>query len=435
MRSRWGRRRGAVSSTDEPDLRLGRLGTALVLLMMTNAYMQYTLGVLGPVLIDRFGLSRTQLGLLSSILFIVSSSGSPLAGALIDRVGARRLLALPFMATTGGFLLLAIAPTFGVLIAAVVVAGAGMSFANPLSNKVVALHVPPRRQGLLLGIKQSGVQAGAAIAGLVMPLAVLLLGFAAAAFATAGVVTLWMAYSLLAIPPDERPVRTSDRSIAAADLPTMTTADEPRPDRRERRQLLRSIGGYALLMGSGLAALYAYLPLFAVERLGMSIAEAGLLASLIGLMGVASRIIWGALSERIGHPAFVLTMLAGTAVIAQALLALSPTIGVWASWTAVVLIGGSAVAWNSVAMFAVLRVLGSQTAGANSGIIQLAFFSGFAIGPIVFGVLSDVSGGFDIGMIAVGGCFVGSTIVAMRWAAKAREAEGLRPGQTTSEPS
>jgi nitrate/nitrite transporter NarK len=409
--------------------RLATLSTALVLLMVTNAFMQYSLGVLGPVLVDRFVLSRTQLGLLTSVLFVISSAASPFAGALIDRVGARRLLALPFASTTAGFVLLAVAPSYGILVAAVVVAGTGMAFANPLSNKVIALHVPPRRQGLVLGVKQSGVQVGAATAGLVMPLAVLLVGFSAAAFVAAGVFTAWMVYSLAVVPSDEPQTQPSIEPAVAA-YGSMETgssgstevgsADGAEPDPVERRQLLLAISGYALLIGSGLASLYAYLPLFAVEMLGMTISQAGLLASLIGLMGVASRIVWGVLSERIGHPAFALMMLAATAVLAQTLLALSPTIGVWASWTAAVLIGGSAVAWNSVAMFAVLRTLGVRAAGANSGIVQLAFFSGFAIGPVAFGALSDLTGDFEAAMIAVGGCFVGATVVAMRWAWRAR---------------
>lgn len=393
---------------------------ALVLVMITNALMQYTLGVLGPVLTDRFDLSRTRLGLLTSVLFVIGSTLSPFAGRLVDRIGARTLLTVPFLSTIGGFALLAFAPSFEVVLVAVMVAGVGMGFANPLTNKLVALHVPLRRQGLILGVKQSGVQAGAALTGLAMPLAVLLLGFTAAALVTSAVIAVWTLYCVVVVPADGE----SSRRPAAAgsgDRREVAAADDS-PDPAMRRQLLRAIGSYALLMGSGLAALYAYLPLFAVERLGMSIAEAGLLAGLIGLMGVVSRIVWGALSERIGHPAFVLMLLAGAAVVAQTLLALSPALGPWASWTAVVLIGGSAVAWNSVAMFAVVRELGTRAAGANSGLIQLAFFSGFAIGPVAFGVLSDLSGGFGAGMVAIGCCFVGATAVALRWTRQAQAA-------------
>lgn len=416
----FGRRSARDGMHGRTDAPLIGLSVALVLMMITNALMQYSLGVLGPVLIDRFDLSRTRLGLLSSILFVVGSSLSPFAGRLVDRIGARRLLTLPFLSTIGGFALLAFAPSFEVVLIAVMVAGVGMGFANPLTNKLVALHVPLRRQGLILGIKQSGVQAGAAITGLAMPLAVLLLGFTAAALVTVAVIAAWMVYCFLIVPADgvstRRPAGSGSgdgREVAAAD---------DSPDPAMRRQLLRAIGSYAVLMGSGLAALYAYLPLFAVERLDMSIAEAGLLAGLIGLMGVVSRVVWGALSERIGHPAFVLMLLAGAAVVAQTLLALSPALGPWASWSAVVLIGGSAVAWNSVAMFAIIRELGTQAAGANSGLIQLAFFSGFAIGPVAFGALSDLSGGFGAGMVAIGCCFLGATMVALRWTRQAHAA-------------
>lgn len=391
--------------------RAGPFGGALVVLMIASAFMQYALGVLGPVLIEQFDLTRTQLGSLTSVLFVVASTASPSVGRLIDRYGARRMLPVPFAATLSGFLLVSVAPSYLTLLAAIVVAGSGMAFANPLSNKLVALHAAPGRQGLLMGVKQSGVQVAAVVAGLVMPTAVAVTGLRATASGTALVVGLGLLAVLALVPDDDTsaaPVRRVETDLEAEPGDLGGAA--------RRRTTLLWISGYAMLMGSGIAAIYAYLPLYAVDVLGMSVPRAGVLASLIGMIGVVSRIVWGTISERLRHPATALAALAATAALAQALVWSAAVLGVWAIWTAAVVLGGSAVAWNAVAMFTVVRVLGTSGAGLNSGFVQLAFFSGFAIGPLAFGAVTDVVGGYSIGWGAIFGSFVAATVVSGRWA-------------------
>jgi predicted MFS family arabinose efflux permease len=419
------------AGVDVPPFRSVVFGGGLVVLMVASAFMQYTLGVLGPVLIERFDISRTRLGLLTSVLFLVGSAGSPVAGRLIDRLGARRLVAFPFLATISGFLLLAGAPTYALVVTAVAVAGTGMAFANPLSNKLIALHVPAGKQGLLMGIKQSGVQLAATLAGIVMPTAVVLGGLRGASAGAAVVLGAGLLVALLSIPQDPDAPRAGVRTSAPATVPAAgsTTVGQPDDSARAGRVTLLWISVYAFLMGSGIASVYAYLPLFAVDVLGMSVGRAGLLASLIGIMGMASRIIWGAISERLRHPSTALVMLAITAVVAQGLLWSSPVAGSWAVWVAVLIMGASAVAWNAVAMFTVVRVLGTSAAGANSGVIQLAFFSGFAAGPIGFGLLTDATGGYGIGWAAVTTSFALAAAVAGRWALLTRRVRAAQPSR------
>lgn len=388
-------------------IRSSTFGGALVVLMITSALMQYSLGVLGPVLVVEYGLTRTQLGSLTSVLFLVASTASPLVGQVIDRFGARRALPLPFAATILGFLLASAASSYISLILAIAVAGSGMAFANPLSNKLVALHAPRGRQGLLMGIKQSGVQVAAVTAGILMPTVVARLGLSTANLATAGVLSIGLLAVLRVVPQDVPTARGGPSPSAIRDQ-----VSQPPP----RRTTLSWISAYALLMGSGIAAIYAYLPLYATEELGMSVARAGFLAGSIGMIGVVSRVVWGALSERLRHPATALTSLAATAMFAQALVWGSAALGNWAAWTAALVLGASAVAWNAVAMFAVVRVLGTKGAGVNSGFVQLAFFSGFAIGPLLFGLLADASGGYSVGWAAIFSSFALATVVSGRWA-------------------
>jgi nitrate/nitrite transporter NarK len=74
------------------------LGVALTLGMGVSTFIAFALGSLAPFLRVEFGLSRTQIGALTTTLFAVGSSASPLAGRAVDSLGGRRTLHLLFAA-------------------------------------------------------------------------------------------------------------------------------------------------------------------------------------------------------------------------------------------------------------------------------------------------------------------------------------------------
>ena len=65
------------------------------------------------------------------------------------------------------------------------VVGIGQTLANPATNKMIAHEVPPGRRGLITGIKQSGVQAGAFVAGVAFPAAAVAVGWRSVPLAVA----------------------------------------------------------------------------------------------------------------------------------------------------------------------------------------------------------------------------------------------------------
>jgi len=74
-----------------------------------------------------------------------------------------------FAATAAGLALAAVARTYLMLLVATLVTGVGFALGNPATNHVLAFHVDPHRKGVLTGVKQSGVQAGAFLAGVALP--------------------------------------------------------------------------------------------------------------------------------------------------------------------------------------------------------------------------------------------------------------------------
>jgi len=89
-------------------------------------------------------------------------------GALTDRFGERRTLSLGLIGLSAGMLLVAGAPTYALLLAAVFLLGSVYSTAMPGTNKAVYDSVAPGRQNMAMGIKQVGVTGGSGISALLV---------------------------------------------------------------------------------------------------------------------------------------------------------------------------------------------------------------------------------------------------------------------------
>jgi predicted MFS family arabinose efflux permease len=381
-----------------------RLAFALILAlaMGTSTYAGYAFGVLGPDLIDEFRISRFQLGLLTTCLFVVGGTLSPLAGRATDRFGARRLMLLAFAVGGLATVAMALAPAYPVMLLAAGMAGLALAAGNPVTNKLIAVYLPPGRRGLTMGGKQAGVQVGAFLAGaLLAPLAAQV-GWRSALGWSALVPVACLLAALLIVPRDPDP-------RAGGEPPGGARATGPLPSG------VRWLAAYAFLMGSGIATVNAYLPLYLVERGGASHELAGAVVATIGLVGIGSRVAWGWASERMPTFSLPLLLLGSGAVLAMALVVAIDRFGLWIAWPAAALIGATAVTWNAVGMLAVISESGSRLAGRASGVVIFGFYFGFVGSPMAFGLLVDSLGSYTLAWGLVGLVFLASVAVVLAW--------------------
>ena len=370
----------------------------LALVMGTGTYAGYAFGVLGPDLVAEFDLSRFQLGLVTTTFFVVGGPLSLVAGRATDRFGARRVMLLAFAISAVAITGMALAPEYGVLLALAAVAGIALAAGNPLTNKLVAIHVAPGSRGLIMGGKQSGVQVGAFLTGaLLAPLAAAL-GWRAALGWSALVPLAGILVALAVVPPD----RPQDEATEA-------TRNGPLPHG------VYWLAAYAFLMGSGVATINAYLPLYLVERADASQEVAGTVAATIGLVGIFSRIGWGWASERMRSFSQPLLMLGVGAVVAVLLVLAVESVGLWLAWPAAALFGATAVTWNAVGMLAVISASGVGTAGRASGVVVFGFYIGFVASPVLFGWLVDTTDGYRLAWLLVAATFSATLLVIAGW--------------------
>lgn len=108
-------------------------------------FFQLAIPPLYPWLMHDFSLSFTSVGLLMTVFFVVSAAGQALAGFLVDRFGARSILALGLALLGLSGLLLADAHDVSMLFVAAAVAGLGNSVFHPADYTLINRLVSPER--------------------------------------------------------------------------------------------------------------------------------------------------------------------------------------------------------------------------------------------------------------------------------------------------
>jgi MFS family permease len=373
----------------------------LALAMASGTYAGYAFGVLGPSIIDEFAISRFQLGLLTTCFFLVGGPLSLLAGRATDRFGARRVMLIAFAISALAITTMALAPAYPAMLLAAGLAGLALSTANPVTNKLIADQLPPGQRGLVMGGKQAGVQVGAFLAGaLLAPLAAQV-GWRSALGWSALVPAVALVAAWLLLP--------RARGLHADHSPG------PAPPAGGLPIGVRWLAAYAFLMGSGVASVNAYLPLYLVERGGATQELAGTVVATIGLVGIGSRVAWGWASERMPTFSRPLLLLGVGAVAAIGLVIAIERIGLWIAWPAAVLFGATAVTWNAVGMLAVISESGSRLAGRASGVVTFGFYIGFIGSPMVFGLLVDNLGSYTLAWLLVAVVFAATAPVVLAW--------------------
>lgn len=306
------------------------------------------------------------LGLLVSVYFGVSALASVPAGALVERFGAARTARAAIIvaaATLGG---IATARGYPALVGLLVAAGPANTVGQLAANASLAARVPPGRQGLSFGIKQSAIPLSTLLAGVAVPTVALTAGWRWTFVIAAGLAV----GALLAVPPD---------GVARRAVP----AGGGRPPRG-----LVVLGVAAMLAAGAAGALSTFLVDSAVAG-GIAPGPAGLTLAAGGTVCIAVRLAGGWYADRRsgGYLALVATFLA----VGSAGLALLALPGPLALGAGVGLGFGIGWAWPGLLNFAVVR-LHPQAPAAATSVTQTGVYTGNCLGPLAFGATAAGAG-------------------------------------------
>lgn len=252
---------------------------------------RFALSAVLPAIQAEFDLSDTLLGTLSGALFLgLAVLAVPCAFA-VDRFSRKYMIALMTLVWSLATWSTGLAKSFGGLVAARILVGAGEAGYNPAGYALIAAWYPAHRRGTMVGIFQMAQPLGIGVG-------VLAAGHLAAAFgwrAVFGVLALpgiLLALTML-FAPDYK-TRKQEASVASVVKPGLADT-------------LRFIAGNRTLQWIYLAQLPITLyimstvmwgPTFLVRQYGRSLAEAASATGLITIFGGLGAVAGGWLSDR-----------------------------------------------------------------------------------------------------------------------------------------
>jgi MFS family permease len=343
--------------------------------------------VVAPALPSDLGLDESGLGVFGALTFAGAMFGTSVAAFLMPRHGPIRLIQVGVLLS--GLALAALFTGLGWLVfAAAVFIGIGYGPNAPGGSYLLSRHTHPARRSLIFSIKQSGVPAGGALVGVVVPLVEARQGWEAALLAVIliGVVAVivmqpWRArldLDVIAAAPARVAMRLSDV------IPVAAVRGNP---------VLVRIALMSFTYGAGQMILGTFLVIFLVEKAAMTLVSAGVAFSAMQVSSFLVRMIAGWLNDRLGQSRPILASFGVVTAISVTLLAM---VDAQTPYGLVLLLavscGAGAAGWNGVYLAEVARqVPEQQIASATAATVFFTYF-GLVVGPAAFSLLLALDG-------------------------------------------
>ena len=343
----------------------------------------YAWGPLGPYIKESLSLTSVQFGSLTSTLYLTSVMVSIPAGMSVDRWGVKPTLLLCMMLMGISMISASFCGSYLPLIILLAFAGASYGMINPLASKGLTLWFDVNFRATAFGIRQMGVTAGGAIAGVLLiylaqlrswNLAVLVIGLLAILIAVA----TFFFYK-------ELPDKDSDVSVSAK----KTQKKVSLVDLLKNRNLILVCLLMSLLC-LGQSSIGAFLVLYLKEHLGFPALLAGTFLTITMILGGLGRVVWGIVSDRAfnGRRLPVMRIICVLATISSLSACLwTQDIPKYLFAIIVALFGLSYLGFQGVAVVLMVEACDPELAGRATGFGVTIAWVGMVLGPVIYGAI------------------------------------------------
>ncbi len=347
------------------------------------AYMNMSsLGILAPFIKADFHLSSVEIGFLISALSIGNTISQMPAGLITDFAGVRLMLTLAVGMLGFLLVLFSLSPTYPIALMILLVYGAANGIVGPTASKSILDWFPSVGRATAMGVKQTGVNFGGILAGILLP---------------ALTIALTWRYSLLAVGLGEVVLAVLiyglvKESPARSESPPAPLAWRKIVHMAMRREML-ILGGIAFCFMASQFCFSTYLILFLTQEMKYPIVRAGEYFALSFLIGAAGRILWSLASDYFlaGRRKGILRLITLILFFSSLTLgmisfypALSPLLV-----TAILAFGISGIGWNAIYLTMVGEAVEKESTGLATGAGYSFGFLGSLIAPPLFGLLVD----------------------------------------------
>jgi MFS family permease len=360
----------------------------------TSHFFQLMLPPLFPWLMADFSLSYTRVGLLMTTFFVISGIGQALAGFVVDRVGAFRVLLFGVASLAIAALVLSVSRSYPMLLLTAALAGCGNSIFHPADFTILNHRVGQPRLGHAFSMHGLGGNLGWAAAPVFMAGLASIVGWHAA-----GLGASLVAATVLAILWVRRRALMDPEEGAIARAQTQSTAPVRQFAFLSSSAVWLSFA-FFLVTTIAFGILQNYGPAILTHVYGVTLvlANGGLTAYLLGSGG--GMIIGGFLAERgdrlvaaaLGFAALMSVVLASGAMPQLALWPLMAAMGFG--------VGTAGPGRDLLVRRAATSRFGRSSFGRVYGFVYSGLDTGQALSPVLFGPLLD-AGHFRPALFAV----------------------------------
>ena len=394
-----------MTGPNRPAVRVRHAILFLLCLMYFIAYIdRVNISVAAPTLRKEFGLTPTQLGVIFSAFAYPYAGMQIIGGWLSDRFGPRRVLAGLSLLWASATILTGLSWSVASLVVFRLLVGTGEGGAFPSATRAFTFWLPVRERGFAQGITHSFARLGGAVTPPIVLAIVARYGWRESFIVLGAASLLWTIVWVACFrdtPEEHRWVTASELAEIGADSEaTRASRGGPTPWRRiVSRMWLVTLVDFCY--GWSLWVFLTWLPSYLADARGFKPDQIALMTMLPLLGGVVGDTLGGVISDaifrrsgnlRLARRALLVVGLGGAFVF------LLPAIITQSALAAVGLLAAAFFfleLTNAVLWTLPLDIAGPY-AGTAGGIMNTGFGVAGMISPIVFGVLIELTGHYEL---------------------------------------
>ncbi|MFB3167652.1 MFS transporter [Neobacillus sp. 179-C4.2 HS] len=285
---------------------------------------------------------------------------------------------------------------FWAVLLMVMIGGFGYGSMHPVTNRGIIYWFSLKQRGTAMGIKQMGVTAGAALAGLILlPLGaeygwrpvlfsacILLLGSGC------------LSYLVYRDSPEQQETKPAGLVAFYKSMFKML-----------KNKALMLVSFSAMGLNGSQMCLNTYLVIFAYEKLGFSLFLSGILLVISEVSGSLGRLAWGMISDFLfkGNRVVILLIITVLTAVSSVTLAFIPNVSFGTMAPIVVIFGFCVSGFNGIWMNLASELVPREQTGISSGISITLGSIGAVLIPPLYGYSVDQTSSFTFGWLLISG--------------------------------
>lgn len=374
---------------------------ASLISIMTGVYRD-GFAALFPFLQKDFGLTRAQVGLLSTLFFFTSAFLAIYTGHLVDSKGSK--WGLVFSSSIIGlfYILHSIAPNFYSVLFIAALTGIAASFNVPTVNKCIVEWFPKEQRGTALSLQSMALPVGGLLGAIALPFLGSLLGWRKTMIFPGVISFLFAGIGWLFYREKNREVHSVSKDSKAA------ISFWKNVYKLTKNKDLMKISIFGFFLGMMANSISAHFALFLFLDHNLSEVTAGTGFAVVQLGSILGRGAWGIFSDKFLESDKRKTFLYMgllfwiTTMFLNLWLKNMDSSLITLLFILAFLLGCFGNGWPGILNASIVETVEEEHAGMAVGFAYLFVRSGMMISPPIFGYIADLRGSYDLSWFLLG---------------------------------